>query len=627
MTVVLAAPHLGPPSSSGDRTLAEKASADGAPAVQAWVDLLEARGHDVYLVAPSQAGVRATHHVAARPEAADTVRAIADAMEGVPAPVLLLDAEVAGSPVTLEEVASAPGTVVLGAPLPSAASAASVSTDERVASGAAAVTAPLRVVADVVVGAGSAQHAVGSPTHAARGLLRVDGADAEAVSGALRVMADVAATQRWDGPAWPLVLVAAVRSGVTVRMVSAPGLPWEEPGPPLSEEQERQLRLLAATGAPVGVVDRWGGAAVARWVASIAWNIGVGAHSVTVVGLAAALLAGLLVSTGTAVGAAGAALLMLVSVVLDRADGIVARARRTVGPFGAWLDLTAARGREAALVIGLAVGAATLDEPRWGLASGVLALLALAHLAASASTTARGWGRAPAPVRLALDQVDEPPLPPVPPARGRPVPAWLPFSVSRGDGAVAVVIGLVLLPPEQLLVALALLAGLSALACLVLIGAPRPLAAAQRQLLDLADPGPLARVVGRQDPQLSALRRALATRAAAWVPPATWVVESAAVLGSAWVAEPDALPVSLAWLGVLAFHRLDIAARLRVLGDAPPGWVSTVGLGALGRTVLVLLLAAAGQLALGLAVGAVVLGVLFAAESAGRFAGPQDTAA
>jgi phosphatidylglycerophosphate synthase len=607
VTVVLTAPHL-------DAVVGQT---DITPRVQGWVDVLEARGHDVYLVGPSRAEVRATHHVAARPDAADTVRAIADAMEGVPAPVLLLDAEVAGSPVTLEEVAAAAGTVVLCAPLRPGADPPG---PDRGA--AADVAAPLRVVAGVVVGAGSAQHAIGSPTHAARGLLRVDAADADAVSGALRVMADVAAAQGWDGPAWPLVLVAAVRSGVTVRMVTVPGMPWEEPGPPLSEEEERQLRLLAATGAPVGVVDRWGGAALARWVASIAWNIGVGAHSVTVVGLAAALLGGLLVSTGTAVGAAGAALLMLLSVVLDRADGIVARARRTVGPFGTWLDLTAARGREAALVIGLAVATATLEEPRWGLASGVLALLALAHLAASASTTARGWGRAPVPVRLALDRVDEPPLPPVPPAPGRPVPVWLPFSVSRGDGAVAVIIGLVLLPPSQLLVVLALLAGLSALACLVLIGAPRPLVAAQRQLLDLADPGPLARVVGRQDPQLSALRRALTTRAAAWVPPATWVVESAAVLGSAWIAESDALPVSLAWVGVLAFHRLDIAARLRVLGDAPPGWVSTLGLGALGRTVLVLLMAAAGQLALGLAVGAVVLGVLFAAESAGRFAGP-----
>lgn len=609
MTVVLAAPHLG----------AEAGSAAELARVQGWVDLLEARGHDVYVVAPSQAGVRATHHVAARPEAADTVRAIADAMEGVPSPVLLLDAAVTGSPVTLEEVASIPGTVVLGAALPLRTPASEAPAPTQ---GGGETSAPLRVVADVVVGAGSGQHAVGAPTHAARGLLRVDAADADAVSAALRVMADVAAAQRWDGPVWPLVLVSAVRSGVTVRLVTAPGLPWEEPGPPLSDVEERRLRLTVASGAPAGLADRWGGAAVARAVASAAWNAGVGAHSVTVVGLAAALLAGLLVSTGTAVGAAVAALLMLVSVVLDRADGIVARARRTAGPFGAWLDLTATRGREAALVIGLAVGTANLDVPRWGLASAVLALLALAHLAAASSTTARGWGRAPAPVRLALDRVDEPPLPAVPPPPGRPVPSWLPFSISRGDGAVVTVVGLVLLSPSQLLLVLALLAGLSAVVCLVLIGAPRPLVAAQRQLLDLADPGPLARVVGRQDPDLSLLRRTLATRAAAWVPPSTWLVESAAVLASAWVAAPDALPVSLAWVGILAFHRLDIAARLRVLGDAPPGWVSTLGLGALGRTVLVVLLAASGQLVVGLAVGAVVLGVLFAAESAGRFSGP-----
>ncbi len=211
-------------------------------------------------------------------------------------------------------------------------------------------------------------------------------------------------------------------------------------------------------------------------------------------------------------------------------------------------------------------------------------------------------------------------MPAVPPPAGRPVPAWLPFSVSRGDGAVLTVVGLVVLQPAQLLAVLALVAGVSALAGLLFVGAPRPLPAAQRQLFELADPGPVGRLVSQQDPQLSLLRRTLATRVAAWVPPATWVVESAVVLVASAVAEPDALPITLAWIAVLAFHRIDIATRQTVLGSAPPAWLGVVGMGALGRAVLVVLLAALGVLAEGLAVAAVVLGVLYAAESSGRFA-------
>lgn len=594
MTVVLIAPVEG---------------VDAEGLTQEWVDVLEGRSHDVYLVAPSRTPIRATHHVATRGDTADVVRAIADAMNGVPSPVLLLDAGSVGpvsSVLALEEVAAATGTVVLAEAI------------ESLPVGGA--EAPLRVVADVILTAGSSVHTIGEPTHTGRGLLRVDGSDAASVSSALLVMADVAAQQQWRGVAWPLTVVAAVRAGVTVRAVQTPGLPWNGAGGVPDAEHEMRQRLHAAAGSPQGLVDKWLGRRASERLAMVAWHVGVGAHAVTIVSVAAALMTGLLISTGTRTGAVVAAAFLLASVLLDRVDGVLARGRRTVTAFGAWLDVTSDRLREAALVIGLAVGAAQTDTPRWGLSAAVLGLLALAHLAAAASRTARGWGQVPVPIRLPLDRLDEPELPAVPPPPGRPVPRWLPFSVSRGDGAVLTVVGLIALTPEQLLVVLAVAAAVSALACLVLVGAPRPLAAAQGELFELSDPGPVARFVGQQDPQLSLARRALSTRVAAWVPPLTWIVESAAVLGAALVAEPDALPVALAWVGVLAFHRLDVATRQRVLGAPPPEWLGVIGLGAFGRALLVVLLAALGVLSEGLAVGAVVLGVLYAAESSGRFA-------
>ncbi len=581
----------------------------GGDLAQEWLERLEGRGHDVYLVAPSNTTVRAMHHVTTRGDTADVVRAIADAMEGVPSPVLLLDADSLGGVVTVEEVEAAAGTVVL--------------TAERARTaepGSHNLTAPLRVVAGVVVTAGSGVHHIGEPTNAGLGLLRVDAADAVAVAGALQVMADVAAHQQWRTDAWPLTVVAAVRAGVTVRTVSAPGLPWGAEADLLDVDAERRLRVDAAAGAPQGLVDRLVGRRAAERAAIVAWRAGVGAHAVTAVSVAAALLAGLLIATGTRTGAAVAALFLLLSVLLDRVDGMLARARRTVTALGAWLDVTSDRLREAALVIGLAIGAAQFGTPRWGLATVVLAALTLAHLAAAASRTARGWGGNPVPIRLPLDRLDEPELPPVPPPPGRPVPAWLQFSVSRGDGAVLTVVGLVVLAPAQLLTALAVVAGASAVAGLVFVGAPRPLLAAQGELFEQADPGPVAQLVGRQDPQLSLLRRAVATRAAAWVPPFTWVVESAVVLVAAAVAQPDALPITLAWIGVVAFHRLDISTRQQVLGSAPPAWIGAVGLGAFGRGLVIAVLAVLGVLTVGLAAGAVILGVLYAAESSGRFA-------
>jgi hypothetical protein len=590
------------------------AGASGAASAQSWIDVLGARGHDVFVVAPPAVSLHAEHHVAAMDDTADTVRAVADVMEGVAAPVLLLDADVASpaaSVLALEQLVAEPGTVAL--------------VTSRTPDGGGRQPGRLQVVADVVVAAGSTRHAIGAWTHVGAGLLRIDGADVGAVARALRVMAEVAAEHEWHDPPWSLIVVAAVRAGVVVRIAAADRppapLPWDEgEREGLDAAAELDLRLAAASGAAHGVVDRVVAAPAARAVARRLWRGGIGADAVTAVSVAAALLAGMLVASGTRPAAAVAAGFLLVSVLLDRVDGMVARATHTASPFGAWLDATGDRLREAALVIGLAVATAQLGDPRWALASGVLALLALAHLAGAAGSTASGWGGAPAPVRIPLDRLDEPALPNLPPAEGRGAPAWLPFSVSRGDGAVLTVLGLVLLSPDTLLVVLAVIGAASAVACLVLVGSPRPLPAAQRQLWELADPGPLGRVVVRQDPQLSVLRRLLATPVAAWVPPLTWALEAGGVVAVVLVADADAVPITLAWIGVLAFHRLDLATRLRALGHGPPAWLGVVGLGALGRLLLVVLLAGADLLTVGLAVGSVVLGVLYAAESAGRFA-------
>jgi hypothetical protein len=166
---------------------------------QKWIDLLEARGQDVFLIAPSAAPLRAERHVATRADTADTLRAMAEAVTGVAPPVLLVDAGSVGSPVTVEEMVESTGTRVLAA-------GATESVDGNDAS--------LRVVSGVVVAAGSAVHSVSEPTHVASGLLRVAAVDADAVGDAFRVMADVVETKHWGGSPIALGLVAVVRSGL-----------------------------------------------------------------------------------------------------------------------------------------------------------------------------------------------------------------------------------------------------------------------------------------------------------------------------------------------------------------------------------------------------------------------------
>lgn len=129
------------------------------------------------------------------------------------------------------------------------------------------------------------------------------------------------------------------------------------------------------------------------------------------------------------------------------------------------------------------------------------------------------------------------------------------------------------------------------------------------------DDGPLADRLARA---LSARRAPSAEpHALAWLaPPLVRALEYGTLIGVTAIADPGALPACFALLVVLAFHHYDITHRMRQQGKAPPRWVRFVGGGWEGRIILAWLLALAGVLQAGLVVGAVVLGLLYVAESA-----------
>ena len=102
----------------------------------------------------------------------------------------------------------------------------------------------------------------------------------------------------------------------------------------------------------------------------------------------------------------------------------------------------------------------------------------------------------------------------------------------------------------------------------------------------------------------------------AWlVPPLVRLVEYGSLLALTVVADPDAMPLCFAFLGVLAFHHYDTVYRLRHQRLAPPSWVRAVGGGWDGRLLVAVLLALAGVLGPGLLVGAVILALVYVTES------------
>jgi hypothetical protein len=116
----------------------------------------------------------------------------------------------------------------------------------------------------------------------------------------------------------------------------------------------------------------------------------------------------------------------------------------------------------------------------------------------------------------------------------------------------------------------------------------------------------------------------------AWlVPPLVRAVEYGSLVTLTAIAEPGALPICFALLGVLAFHHYDAVYRVRHQGSPPPAWVGLAGGGWEGRLLVACGLALAGALELGLLVCAIGLGVVYALESASswiRFAGVERPA-
>jgi hypothetical protein len=126
-------------------------------------------------------------------------------------------------------------------------------------------------------------------------------------------------------------------------------------------------------------------------------------------------------------------------------------------------------------------------------------------------------------------------------------------------------------------------------------------------------------------PLVTWLRSKVGTRTpvGAGTGPVTWIVppllrlfEYGSLITLTVLTDRNALPLCIAFLGVLAFHHYDTVYRLRHQGRPPSPWVRAVGGGWDGRLLIASLLALTDTLRFGFVAASVGLALVYAAESA-----------
>lgn len=447
----------------------------------------------------------------------------------------------------------------------------------------------------------------------------------------------------------------------------APGSPWQQ-------------RLRGASRRNDGWLSTTLIRPLSRRVTRIGLEHDWSPNVVTVVSLGLGLVASALACLDIRWAWAAAAVLLQVALVVDCVDGEIARFARRFSPFGAWLDAVGDRIKEYSLLAAVAWVGARRGEPVWLVAVLVMGLITMRHLEDYAYADRLRFARprrAPDPVELDeprdLGPADAPVTVPGPPSPRRRAIYWfkkvmhlpiaerylllsvglLTFSVDWFFGLIGVCV----------VVAVVWTQGGRTVKALLRRDAFRavvPGTTTWRSLDHELDLGPLGRGISRlaRVPSVGAwagLTVVLAGLVLAWVQDPTdlsrWAVVAIVAAGLCIVAACCAPPVdgrlawqlpAVAWMAevlvvvvvgrdldgsaawavfayaaAVAWHRYDVVYRLRDTGRPPHPLLGVVTLGFDGRIVVLgLVWAAGGPVAGVLAWGALLLAVVFVAESA-----------
>lgn len=119
---------------------------------------------------------------------------------------------------------------------------------------------------------------------------------------------------------------------------------------------------------------------ISKKVTRLAFRLGVTPNQITIGSLAVALMAAFFFSRNSQTGNVMGAILLQISLVLDCADGELARLTRRFSAFGAWLDALTDRAKEFLVYFGLAIGLSNDQEGTWLFAIALLVLQTVRHL-------------------------------------------------------------------------------------------------------------------------------------------------------------------------------------------------------------------------------------------------------
>lgn len=502
----------------------------------------------------------------------------------------------------------------------------------------------VRVRHHLVTSVGSSHHEVTAPDHRSVGAMAVAPADAAAVAALvddLAVAVEEGAVPTQGGDLLELVAVAVTRGGVTLRAIDMVDVAWfRAPADPAQARAEtdavsdERIAQLQANRADDGFYSTFVVRKASKPLTRIALRLGWSPNAITLLSFMIGIAAAAAFALGDRWALVLGALLLQLSLVVDCVDGEVARATRRFSALGAWLDASTDRVKEFLAYAGLAFGAARFGADIWWLAVVLVVLQTTRHMSDydfsriqrqreafvpvrdvrladdGASGSAGGWS-----VSGAMEMSTR--------MNRRDAVRWVKRAIHLPIGERWLIISVVaaLLGPTWALGVL-LVAGLLALGYVTAGRSLRTLtwhgptpSAGVRLLSRQGDSGPLLSLVGLTVPASTRLR--WWQHRAAWaVPSLLRLVELGAVALVALVWFPSVTVVAFWWMAVVAFHHYDTLYRAMQDSDSPR-WITWLGLGWEGRTIVVVALALLGSAALasGLTWGACLLAALFVVAS------------
>jgi phosphatidylglycerophosphate synthase len=247
-------------------------------------------------------------------------------------------------------------------------------------------THPVRVTHKQIVSAGSNEHQVTNPNQTFLGFIFLsnDGKTASALEQAKYYLAN----PEYKVNTTDLIAVALVRSACAISAIGITGVcgraddltELEALQEQVDNQDEQDVRTRRALRSDDGFYSTFVLRKLSRRVSMLSIKRGWTPDQITLTSLLLALVVAGFFATGwlplMIVGAIG----VQVSIIIDCADGEVARFTGVSSQFGAWLDAATDRIKEYALYAGLAFGASQQGVNLWPLAMGLMVLQTVRHM-------------------------------------------------------------------------------------------------------------------------------------------------------------------------------------------------------------------------------------------------------